>query len=78
MEIPDIRITLLCLFCYSELQADDEKEYKSGDMIKCQECGENNDYDSLIEVVKEKGIKILKNEVPKFLQKEFKDMFKKF
>lgn len=78
MDIPEIKITLLCLFCSSGLQSDDKKEYKSGDMIQCQECGEYNDYDSLIAVVKEKGIKIIGNEVQKSLEKEFKDIFKKF
>jgi DNA-directed RNA polymerase subunit RPC12/RpoP len=66
-------ISIKCLFCGSELKGDAEKEYKSGDMLKCQECSELNDYDSLIDVAIEEGKVAIKNDVSKML----KDMFKK-
>ena len=49
--IPDkISITLDCLFCGEPLEGTDDVSYSSGDLIKCQKCGEGNDYDSVIEV----------------------------
>ena len=66
------QITLLCLFCHSELQADENAEFESGDMIKCVSCGELNDYDSVIEVAKEKGIEKVKSQVEAELKKLFK------
>lgn len=44
------KLTLKCLFCNCNLEWDTEKEYLSGDMVKCQACGELNDYDALEEV----------------------------
>jgi len=75
MEIPEIKIALLCLFCGSELQAEEGKDYTSGDMILCRECGETNDHDSLLAVAKEKGMKVMEAEVQKALDKEFKNIF---
>jgi len=36
----EFKITVLCLFCQAPLQADENAEYESGDMIKCDSCGE--------------------------------------
>jgi ASC-1-like (ASCH) protein len=66
------KITLLCLFCHSALQGDKNAEFESGDMIKCVSCGELNDYDSVIEVAKEKGIEKVKSQVEAELKKLFK------
>ena len=71
-------IEVKCLFCEATLQKEDDIEYKSGDLIKCPNCGEMNDYDAVIEVAKDKGIKKVKAEVTKDLEKKFKNMFKKF
>ncbi|MEB3310899.1 MAG: hypothetical protein VKJ02_11755 [Snowella sp.] len=68
----NFRITLLCLFCDSALQGDENAEFKSGDMIKCVSCGELNDYDSVIEVAKEKGIDKVKSQIEAELKKLFK------
>ena len=72
----EFKITALCLFCQSPLQANENAEFESGDMIKCGSCGELNDYDSLIEVAKEKGIEIVKSQVEDELKKTMKKLFK--
>jgi len=51
-------IEVLCLFCHSTLTADEDMEFESGDLIKCNSCGEMNDYDSVVEVAKEKAEKL--------------------
>ena len=76
MEDKEFHITLKCLFCGCDLKGDTEKTYESGDMLKCQECGEQNDYDSLVEVAIEEGkasaVDYAKEEISKML----KDIFK--
>ncbi|MES1998559.1 MAG: hypothetical protein V4446_04535, partial [Pseudomonadota bacterium] len=53
MEDKEFHIALKCLFCGCDLKGNTEKTYESGDMLKCQECDELNDYDSLVEVAVE-------------------------
>lgn len=69
-------VNLNCLFCDCPLEHDSEKELSSGDMLKCQNCEELNDYDALIDVAAEKGkaiaVDFAKDEVNKMLQKMFK------
>lgn len=76
MEDKEFHITLKCLFCGCDLQGDTGKEFQSGDMLKCQECGELNDYDSLSEVAIEEGkasvADYAKNEATKMLKGIFK------
>ena len=50
MDIPDFTVSLKCLFCGEALEGPEDAEYKSGDLIKCTKCGEENDYDSVFEV----------------------------
>ena len=69
---PKFLITVLCLFCSAPLQAGEGAKFESGDMIKCSSCGELNDYDSVIEVAKEKGIGIAKDHVREELNKTIK------
>jgi hypothetical protein len=77
MTIPEqIKITLLCLFCGAPLEGPDDAEYSSGDLIKCNKCEELNDYDSVIEVAKEKGIKQMSEHVENHLKKELGKFFK--
>lgn len=76
MEFEDIRITLRCLFCKSNLTGNEDKEYTSGDLIECKECGELNDYDSLIEVAIEVGKKKLKDMIEIDLKDRFKNILK--
>ena len=76
MENKRFEISLKCLFCDCELQSDTEKEFSSGDMLECQECGELNDYDALIDVAADEGkevaAKYAKEEIEKMLKKAFK------
>jgi hypothetical protein len=67
-------ITLTCLFCDSPLQKEANQEVQSGDFIKCKNCDQDNDYDSLISIAKEKGLELVKDD----LNDEIKKMFKKF
>lgn len=76
MEEKDFHVTLKCLFCGCDVKGDTEKKYQSGDMLKCQECGELNDYDSLVEVAVEEGkasaVDYAKEEIEKMLKGIFK------
>lgn len=77
MTIPEeIQITLLCLFCGSSLEGPDDAEYSSGDLVTCSKCGEQNDYDSVLEVAKEKGIEQIEDAVKNHFKNEFKDFLK--
>ena len=40
-------------------------------------CGEDNDYDSVLEVAKEEGMEKMKGAVQDQLEKDFKGLFKK-
>lgn len=77
MEDISLTINLVCLFCGAPLQGLEDAAYNSGDLIVCGECGESNDYDSLIEVAKEKGVDEVKKELELQLKKEFGNLFKK-
>ncbi|NIB44872.1 hypothetical protein HBA55_35165 [Pseudomaricurvus alkylphenolicus] len=55
MDIKPIRVEVTCLFCDAALQAEEEREYQSGDLIKCTACGEENDFDSVRDIALEKG-----------------------
>lgn len=70
-------VELKCLFCDCPLEGDSEQEFSSGDLIECQNCNELNDYDSLIEVAKEEGISIVKNQVDAHLKQTLGNIFKK-
>lgn len=77
MDIPDLTVSLKCLFCGETLQGPEDAEYQSSDLIKCAKCGEENDYDSVLEVAKEEGVSQVKEIVEDELQKQFKGLFKK-
>jgi len=76
MENKKFHITLKCLFCGCDLKGDTENTYKSGDLLKCQECGELNDYDSVIQVAAEEGrasaVDYAKEQISKMLKRTFK------
>ena len=73
MENKQFTIPLICLFCDCELQGSAEKEFSSGDMLECQECGELNDYDTLIDVAADEGKELVK----KYAKEEIGKMLKK-
>lgn len=77
MDIPD-EVTLVCLFCGVPLQGPEDAEYSSGDLIKCIQCNEENDYDSVFEVAKEKVTREATKAVQDQLNKTIKKLFKKF
>ena len=66
------KIELECLFCDHVLSADENKEFQSGDLIICLNCNKGNDYDSIIEVAKEKGIELVKKDINEHFKKSFK------
>jgi DNA-directed RNA polymerase subunit RPC12/RpoP len=76
MENKELHITLKCLFCGCDFKGDTEKKYQSGDMLKCQECSELNDYDSLmaraIDEGKAAAAEYAKEEIEKMLKGIFK------
>ncbi|OYQ75964.1 hypothetical protein [Wohlfahrtiimonas chitiniclastica] len=69
-----LQISLKCLFCNQTLKGDVEQSYKltSGDLITCSECGELNDYDSVLEIAKKTGIEQLKKNVLDDLRNSFR------
>lgn len=77
MDIPAFEVTLVCLFCGAPLKGPEDAEYFSGDLIECRQCGEQNDYDSVLEVAKEKGMEHVKETAEEQLRNKFKDLFKK-
>lgn len=76
MEDKEFHITLKCLFCGCDLKDETEKKLQSGDMLKCQECGELNDYDSLMEVAVEEGKAAVADYANKEIAKMLKGIFK--
>jgi len=76
MEDKSFSISFKCIFCDCDLDGDTEQEFTSGNMIKCQECGELNDYDALIELATEEGKEVVteytQSEIEKMLKKAFK------
>lgn len=77
MDIPRFTVTLKCLFCGAALEGQEGADYQSGDLIKCTKCGEENDYESVLDVAKEEGMNQAKEMVEDRLQKQFKGLFKK-
>lgn len=69
-------IEVVCLFCDASLKIEKGNAYESGDMIKCLDCGEFNDYDSVLDIAKEKGVALVKDGFEKELKSKFKNLFK--
>ena len=69
-------INLKFFFCDSSLKGPEEQEYRSGDMIRCSECGELNDYDSLLDVAKEEAVSVVTKDTQKELDRTIKKLFK--
>lgn len=72
MKEKEFHVTLKCLFCGCDLSGEKDKEYHSGDLLKCQQCNELNDYDSLMQVAHEEGkaeaVDYVKDELAKMLK----------
>lgn len=76
MENKEFQINLQCLFCGCDLKGDTKKKFESGDILKCQECGELNVYDSLVDVAMEEGKTAAVNYAKDEISKMLKDLFK--
>ena len=73
MNIPE-KISLKCLFCGFVLDVDEKivENIKSGDQIKCNHCGELNDFDSMVKVAEEEILNLIQKASKKSLGKFFK------
>jgi hypothetical protein len=76
MDIESVNITLKCLFCDSDLEKTKSDTFQSGDLVRCTSCKQENDYDSLIYVAKDKGIEQLQKQVTLEAKKAFSKLFK--
>lgn len=56
-------VSVTCLFCDSVLQGNDEVKLASGDLIRCSQCGQENDFDSVVEVANNKAMKQLQDDL---------------
>ncbi|HCE5206459.1 TPA: hypothetical protein ACN36E_004541 [Vibrio parahaemolyticus] len=77
MENGNFTVELKCLFCDCPLVGGAEQEFSSGDLIRCQNCNELNDYDALLDVAAEEGVAIVQAHLDEHLKKTFGKMFKK-
>ena len=76
MEDKKFLIILKCLFCDCKLEGDAEEESKSGDLLKCQECNELNEYDALIDIAFNEGKELALDDAKSEIEKRFKKVFK--
>lgn len=76
MEDKVFTVSLKCLFCDCPLEGDTDKEYSSGDMLKCQNCEELNDYDALMDVAADEGESLVADYANSEIEKMFKKHFK--
>ena len=72
MNIPE-KVSLKCLSCDLVLDVDTEiaDNIKSGDQVKCNHCGESNDFDSMVKAVEEEVVELAEKEIEKSLGKFF-------
>ena len=61
MDVKHFLVTLKCLFCGESLEGPEDADCQSGDLIKCERCGEESDYDSVFEVAKEDAVGIVRD-----------------
>ena len=71
-----IKVPLQCVFCKSNLTYNTENPYKYGDIIKCQNCGKMNDFNSVMKIAINKGKEKIKDEAINFVKKELQKTFK--
>lgn len=60
--VQSLSVDLLCLKCQQKLSGEKNRSYKSGDTVKCDACGELNDYDRLIEVAQQKVVEMARSQ----------------
>jgi len=73
MNIPK-EVSLKCLFCDLVLDVDEKivDNVKSGDQVKCNHCGEVNDFDSMVKVAEEELAILVEKAIEESLGKLFK------
>ena len=73
MNIPK-KVSLKCLFCGLVLDVDEKiaDNLKSGDQVKCNHCGESNDFDSMVKVAEEEIVILAEKAIKESLGKLFK------
>ncbi|VAW85891.1 hypothetical protein MNBD_GAMMA17-1423 [hydrothermal vent metagenome] len=76
MEDDNFEVPIKCLFCGVVLRGPEDAKHESGDLIECQECGEGNDFYSVIDVAKEDATNIVKEKLDKTLEKTIGNLFK--
>ena len=76
MEDPTTTIKLHCLFCKSDQFVFPTEDYKpqSGDLIVCANCGKQNDYDSLMRVMKKRADEWMEEQAEKLMEDAAKDL----
>jgi hypothetical protein len=57
----EISVDLLCLHCQGQLRGETGKTYRPGDTIRCDSCGELNDYERVIEIAREKVAELIRS-----------------
>lgn len=68
-------VTLKCIFCGStEFEYDENNPPKDGEMIKCENCGQLNDFSAIKNLCVNKKVEEIKEEYIT----EVKNIFKKF
>jgi hypothetical protein len=65
-------VPLTCLFCGSVLEGKEDAVFQSGDLIPCSQCGEGNDFESVVEIGKEKAVERVKEDLQSQLDSIFK------
>ncbi len=72
----NFEIPLRCLFCRAPLQAAEDSSFHAGDLIKCLSCGEDSEYESVLEVAKEEAQDFAQQLLDKEMSKLAKKLFK--
>ena len=60
----ELAVDMLCLSCQQPLTGEKNRVYRSGDRIRCNKCGELNDYDSVIEAAQKTAVELIKSRTP--------------
>jgi len=78
MEDPKTTIKLRCLFCKSDQFVFPNEDYKPqpGDLIVCANCGRQNDYDSLMRVMKSHAEEWMEEQAEEAMKRAAKELEK--
>lgn len=78
MEEISTEINMRCFFCHSTdmFLINEDSPPQPGDMIRCVNCGRDNDYDSMKRVVDKRAEEWGNEQAEKWVQEKVKDIFK--